>query len=153
MPDSSIIRVNNTICARYPWTSFKKFINGDIAFLSYIYQDYGSHYLVMTELFGGICNECLVKKDSGAFQIDFETNFRDITFKTPEKKDKALENEIIRYDIGDTNIYIGNALAGSLTSSPVWTIQRVILSNGYPSIKQKTNNIAIWNNRVTEIYK
>lgn len=153
MPDSSIIKLNNNISARYEWTAFKKFINGENAYLSYIYQDFGSHYLIVTELFGGILNECLLKKDNGAYQIDFETNYKNVSFKPPEKKDKSLENEIFRYDILDTHIYTGRALAGSLVSQAVWTIERIILSNGLPTLKQRTNNVAIWNNRVTEIYK
>ena len=153
MTHTAIITKNNSISARYIWTSFKRFINGETAYLSYIYQDFGSHYLVVTELFGGICYECLIEKNSGAYQIDFENNFKDLTFKPPERHDKSSDNEIVRYDILDTHIYIGKALAGALVSQATWTIERIMLSSGLPILKQKTDNNAIWNNRVTEIYK
>lgn len=61
------------------WSEFKKYINGTYAELSFQYQEQSDYYKIITEPFAGIQQIYDLLKDSGADQIDFETNFKSLT--------------------------------------------------------------------------
>jgi len=57
------------------------------------------------------------------------------------------------YDIGDTVIYVGSAVLGTLTSAAAWRIKRTYLVGGNPTITQWTSSTAVWDNRATETFE
>jgi hypothetical protein len=58
----------------------------------------------------------------------------------------------VAYDIGETEIYIGTAPLGSSTASPVWRIKRITLVAGDPTFTEWSDDTAIWNDRLSELY-
>lgn len=58
----------------------------------------------------------------------------------------------MRFDIQDTVIYVGRALPGVANSASSWTIKKVTLVSGNPTVTQWTGTTAIWDNRASETY-
>ncbi|HEY5268623.1 MAG TPA: hypothetical protein VII94_05900 [Candidatus Saccharimonadales bacterium] len=58
------------------------------------------------------------------------------------------------YDMSSTTVnYIGTALSGTATSSAAWTIKQITFDDsGNPLETTWTNNVAIWDNRLSETY-
>lgn len=60
---------------------------------------------------------------------------------------------LTRYDIGTSTIYIGTAARGTAATAAGWTIRRITLVSGNPTISEWTNaGTAIWDNRAVETY-
>jgi len=149
MPQAAEITKGPGPWVKHSWSEFKKFIDGTYAFLSFNYQNGSNYYHIVTEIFGGFNYECIITKDAGADQTDFETNFQNLILRTAQ----ITVPLSTLYDIQETVIYIGSAKGGSSSASAVWTIKRVTLASGIPTIQKTTAaEAAVWNDRVTETY-
>lgn len=67
------------------WGEFKKYINGIYATLAFQFSEDGTHYKIITEPFVLSPQVYDLLKDSGADQIDFETNFKNLAYRNPGK--------------------------------------------------------------------
>jgi len=66
----------------------------------------------------------------------------------------AATNVQLRYDIGSSTIYVGEAEKGAAAGDAVWTIKKVILDGSGNPTQQvwSGDRTAIWNDRTTESY-
>ena len=56
-----------------------------------------------------------------------------------------------RYDIQTTVIYVGSAARGTPEATAAWTIRRVSLVSGVPTVTAWATNVA-WSDRTTATY-
>lgn len=77
------------------WTEFKKYIDGTYCSAAYSYEELSSYYIVLTEAIGGVRKEVTITKDGGANQIDFDTNFKNITPRIPISNKIFLSDDTI----------------------------------------------------------
>lgn len=65
------------------WTEFKKYLDGTYSSLAFQFQDSSDYYKIITEPYAGMQQTYDMLKDSGSDQIDFETNFKNLSPRKP----------------------------------------------------------------------
>src|SRR3990167_7373759 len=103
------------------WVDMRKFLDGTYAELAYVYQNNGTHYLIVTEQSGSISYECLLPISDVEDSIDFENNFKNLAPRAPGTFSNLSTNIVSRlrkrYDLGVSTWYIGTAPVGTTDNS------------------------------------
>jgi hypothetical protein len=111
------------------WAEFKKYIDGTYCSASYSYEELTAYYIVLTEAIGGIRKEVTIAKDGGANQVDFDTNYKNITPRIP------ISNKIF---LSDNTILGANnpiPVSGTVDVNSVSTTKGLLNSSFTPDDK------------------
>lgn len=65
------------------WAEFKKYINGTYATLAFQFSETSTFYKIITEPFVLNSQVYDLEKNGGADQVDFDTNFKNLSFRKP----------------------------------------------------------------------
>ena len=115
------------------------------------------------ELFAGSNGDVLHTLAAGADLIDFQTISDPVNEITTHADGEALARASLErssldtvkqlFDLQSSTFYKGRASRTAATSSPVWTIERVLIDgSGNPLSIDTAGPNAIWDNRTTETY-
>lgn len=106
-----------------------------------LYDDKGQHPI-------GVIHDGIVYRLQVEATLNTGTLQNPLITSSTEIRNKTL------YDIGATEIYIGYASQGIITSQNSWTIKKILLDSmtGNPISTLWSSSSAIWDNRTSENY-
>ena len=133
------------------WTEFKNYSTQYGLSIQYVVV--GLNY-AMTIVYGNIHYQCHIPIDpTHSDTIDFVTNYQSSGNKNT--LDIINSTSTIVDEVSSSLLYVGTAISGSLSSSAVWKIKKILTSGGLTTIQYADGETLydnIWDDRASLTY-